>query len=667
AGDRILALIRGTAVNQDGASSGLTVPNGPAQQAVVRSALKAAGLTPNEVDYVEAHGTGTALGDPIELEAMAAVLGKDRSPDHPLRVGSVKTNIGHLESAAGIAGLIKVVLSLQNEEIPRQLHFQKLNPRISLGNAPIEIQVAATAWPRSGRARIAGVSSFGFSGTNAHAILQEAPETNNLATLRDRDRTAHLFVLSAESEAALHDLARAYDEYFTQEPECCLADVCHTAAVGRTPLSHRLSFPVTDVGTARDQLTSFRQRKSKSGLSVGRSRCAPKVAFLFTGQGSQHLGMGRILYENEPIFRDAFDRCADGLRKYLEYPLSEVIGYSDQRSVISGLLNETGYAQPALFAFEYALASLWRSWGIEPAAIVGHSFGEWVGACVAGVFSLEDALHLVAVRSHLMQALPSGGAMAAISAGKDLVSEKIAGYSSSVSIAAINSPRNTVISGRTEEVYAILEQLRREGVAAKPLTVSHAFHSPLVEPMLGEFERTARAVPHQTPAIDLILNATGTLPDSSSPIDAAYWRQQAREPVRFADSIQALHARGIRVFLEIGPAPVLTGLARQCINDPETTWLASFSGAEDYLQMLSSLGALFVLGANPNWSAFDRPYRRQRVPLPTYPFQRERHWLPGTPSISTRRPLPATGHPLLGTHVPLAARPGEHVWLGEIS
>jgi acyl transferase domain-containing protein len=669
AGDRVLALIRGTAVNQDGASSGLTVPNGLAQQAVVRAALKAAGLEPHDVDYLEAHGTGTAVGDPIEFEALAAVLGKDRPPDRPLRVGSVKTNIGHLESASGIAGLIKVVLSMGKEEIPGQLHFRKLNPRISLGNMPIEIPVTATAWPRTERARIAGVNSFGFSGTNAHIILQEAPPAKELGpTPGSPDRSTHLVVLSGSSENALRELAAAYVERLTKEPESSLPDICHGAAIGRSALSHRLAFPAPDIAVAREVLSAFAQGKPTSGISSGRVRPDSRVAFLFTGQGAQYPGMGRALYKVEPVFREAFDKCALLLGEHLDRPLLEIVGYETGQPAQEGILDETGCTQPALFAVEYALASLWRSWGIEPAAIVGHSLGEYVGACIAGVLSLEDALRLVATRSRLMQSLPRNGAMAAVFAGEDRVQAAIAPYAKSVSIAATNSPLNTVISGIADDVRAVLERLRNEGVDAKLLKVSHAFHSSLVEPILDEFEQFARGVEYHLPVVDLILNVTGCPPDERLPLDGNYWRKQARGTVRFAESIRALHARGIRTFLEIGPGPVLIGMGRQCQEDAKTTWLASLrKDRDDWSQMLSSLGALFVLGAQPNWDAYDRPYQRRRVTLPTYPFQRERHWFPVASAYSTRKRTRAAGHPLLGMHVPLAGRPGEHVWFGELS
>jgi acyl transferase domain-containing protein/acyl carrier protein len=664
AGDRVLALIRGTAVNQDGASSGLTVPSGPAQEAVVRSALKAARLEPHEVDYIEAHGTGTTLGDPIELEALAAVLG-NRPADRPLRVGSVKANLGHLESASGIAGLIKVVLSMGHQEIPRQLHFQKLNSRISLGNAPIEIPVQAIPWPRLERSRIAGISSFGFSGTNAHVILEEAPTAQEFPAIPDR--AAHLLVLSAGSEIALRELSLAYAEVFAERPGGSLGDICQTAAVGRSALSHRLAFPAANISAAEALLGTFAEGKSSSAMITGRARSDSKVAFLFTGQGSQRPGMGLVLYETEAVFRDAFDQCAVLLDKHLDHPLREIVGYDRSGSPKTQFLEETAYAQPALFAVEYALASLWRSWGIEPAAIVGHSLGEYVGACVAGVFSLEDALRLVAVRARLMQSLPRNGAMAALFSGEARVREAIRQYPHSISIAAINSPLNTVISGESDDVHAVLEQLRQEGQEARLLSVSHAFHSPLVEPILDEFEQYARTVKFRTPEVDLVSTLAGKALSETPQLNANYWRRQMRETVRFVESIQTLHARGIRTFLEIGPSPVLIGLGQQCLLD-STTWLASLrADRDDCSQMLSSLGNLFVLGAKVDWTSYDKPHHRRRVRLPTYPFQRKRHWLPDAPAGSARNGALSTGHPLLGTHVSLAGRPGEHVWSGEMS
>jgi acyl transferase domain-containing protein/aryl carrier-like protein len=474
-------------------------------------------------------------------------------------------------------------------------------------------------------------------------------------------------VLSASSEAALRELSQVYAEHLAKEHEF-LANICHTAAVGRSALAYRLAFTAPNTVVTKELLGAFAQQKSGSEIVSGRVRSDSRVAFLFTGQGAQYVGMGRDLYGIEPVFRDAFDQCAVLLGQHLDRPLQEIVGYNTKVPTPPGILDETRYTQPALFAVEYALASLWRSWGIEPAAIVGHSVGEYVGACISGALRLEDALGLVAMRSRLMQSLPRNGAMAAVFADEERVRAAIAPYNDSVSIAATNSPLNTVISGKVDEVRAVLEQLRQEGVESKSLTVSHAFHSPLLEPILGEFEQYARGIEYRMPNVDLVLNLTGRISDEATPINANYWRRHARETVRFAESIQSLHRLGIRAFLEIGPAPVLTGMARRCVEDPETIWLASLrKDRDDSIQMLSSLGALFVLGASPDWGAHDRPFRRHRVTLPTYAFQRKRHWFPIVSPRSTGKRPNTTGNPLLGKHMPLAGRPGEHVWLGKVS
>ena len=671
-GDRVLALIRGTAINQDGASSGLTVPNGLAQQELIRAALKSARLQPHDVDYIEAHGTGTSLGDPIELEAMAAVLGKNRSPDRPLRVASVKTNLGHLESASGIASLIKVVLSLGHQQIPRQLHFHKLNPHISLDGAPIEIPIETLAWPRSERARVAGVSSFGFSGTNAHVIIEEAPTPRKVVdTASFPDRSTHLLILSATSESALRDLSLAYAEDFSKENGFALADICHTAAIGRSELSHRLAFPSGSIAEAKELLKGFAEGKQKRQIVSGRVRPDSRVAFLFSGQGGPLQAAGRDLYRVEPVFRKAFDQCGVLLGDFLDRPWQDIAGYTIDGCLPSSLVEEPRYAQPALFSLEYALASLWRSWGIEPAAIVGHGLGEYAAACVAGALSLKDALCLVATKARLLQTLPRTGAMAAVCTGEDQVRAALARGRNSVSITAVNSPLSTVISGNAEDLSAVLERLRGEGVEWQRLTGAHAFHSTLIDPILDEFEQYAQGIKYCAPALELVLSTSGDSPSQKRlPVDANYWRRQARETIRFADSIRSLYARGIRSFLEIGPAGDLIEMGQQSLKGAECTWMASLvQDREDLSQMLSSLGTLFVLGAKPDWSAYDRPHRRRRVTLPTYTFQRARHWLPAVPESPAplARQSDTTIHPLLGRYVPIAARPGEHLWSGVVS
>ncbi len=669
-GNRVLAVIRGTASNQDGKSSGLTAPNGPSQVAVIQQALASAGLKPSDVDFIEAHGTGTSLGDPIEAHALADVFGPGRAADCALQVGSVKTNIGHAESAAGIAGLIKTVLALQHGRIPPNLHFEKLNPHIDWNGLAINVPTAETSWNRGKGLRAAGVSSFGFSGTNAHVVLSDLPAEELVPDASGQEEDAgnpplHLLPLSARTEPALAALVREYEEAFSKEPSLSLADVCHTAATGRCHFEHRLAVVASSLAEAKERLAAFHRGEKHASVQNGRSTnsALPGVVFMFTGQGSQYAGMGRELFETQPVFRRELERCAEILEPLLERPLLAVV-FPDagEKKRSPQLIDETQYTQPALFALEYSLAALWRSWGVEPVAVLGHSVGEYVAACVAGVFSLEDALRLVAVRSRLMQTLPRNGTMAAVFAGEDRVRAAIASHADSVSIAAINSPRNTVISGKADDVLNALERLRQEDVETKLLTVSHAFHSPLIEPILDEFEQYARSVQHQAPVMDLVLNATGRLLDKTSPLDAAYWRRHARGAVRFAESISTLRAGGMRVFLEIGPAPVLTGMARQCVVDSDAIWLASMRKDRDALsQMLSSLSSLFVLGFNPNWKSFDGARACRRVALPTYPFQRQRHWVDNR---RTKSPT-AERHPLLGDGVRSAR--GEWVFESKLS
>jgi acyl transferase domain-containing protein/acyl carrier protein len=668
-GDRVLAVIRGTASNQDGKSSGLTAPNGPSQVAVIQQALANAGLQPSDVDFIEAHGTGTSLGDPIEARALADVFGPSRAADCALQIGSVKTNIGHAESAAGIAGLIKAVLALQYGRIPPNLHFKQLNPHIDWNGLAINVPTAETSWNRAKGSRVGGVSSFGFSGTNAHVVLSDLPSEEFVRDASGQEQDAgdgplHLLPLSARTQPALAALVREYEQAFSKEPGLNFADVCHTAGIGRCHFAHRLAVVAPSLAEAKERLAAFQRGEKQAGVQEGRAtNSVPGVVFMFTGQGSQYVGMGRELFETQPVFRRELKRCAEILEPLLEKPLLEVIfpdAGEGKRSL--PLIDQTQYTQPALFALEYSLAALWRSWGVEPVAVLGHSVGEYVAACVAGVFSLEDALHLVAVRARLMQKLPQNGTMAAVLAGEDQVRAAIAPYADSVSIAAINSPQNTVISGKADDVLAALESLRQDGVEAKLLTVSHAFHSPLVEPILDEFEQHARGVQHQVPVMDLVLNTTGRIVDETSPLDAAYWRRHAREAVRFAESISTLRERGMRVFLEIGPAPVLTGLARQCVGDSDVVWLASLRKDRDaWSQMLSSLSSLFVLGVNPHWQSLSGQRLRSRIALPTYPFQRRRHWM------DTRRIQSQTAgqHPLLGDGIRSAR--GEWVFESKLS
>jgi acyl transferase domain-containing protein/acyl carrier protein len=661
-GDTVMAVIRGSAVNQDGASSGLTVPNGLAQQEVVRQALARAGVAPAAVSYVEAHGTGTSLGDPIELEALLAVLGEGRPSGLPLTVGSVKTNLGHLESASGVAGLIKVVLSLQHSEIPPHLHFTALTSKVTPEPVSLVVPTRRTPWPAGEGRRLAGVSSFGFSGTNAHVILEEPPTPAVAEPAPERPR--HLLALSARSEAALDLQAARLARRLDETPDAALADVCFTLATGRARLPHRLAMPVTSAAQAREALAAAAAGRPGADIRRGRARAArPKVAFLFTGQGSQYAGMGRELFETCPPFRQALEQCEKILTGHLDRPLRALL-YPESGG--EARLDETGYTQPALFALEYALAETWRAWGVTPALVLGHSVGEYVAACVAGVFSLEDALVTIVARGRLMQALPAGGAMAAVFADEATVARAIAPHAASVAIAAVNGPDSIVLSGDGAVLAGVVDHLKAEGIRSQPLTVSHAFHSPLMDPMLDTFESVVARAALGVPRIALVSNVTGQVAGADELRDPRYWRRHVRQPVRFADGVRALQAAGAGAFVEIGPSPTLLGLARRCLPDATEPWLPSLrKGREDWAQMLETLGGLHVEGVDVDWAEFDQPWARRRVALPTYPFQRDRCWLERAP-VAPPGP-PAGGHPLLGRRILLAAVPETAVWEGQLA
>ena len=612
-------------MNQDGPSSGITVPNGPAEQAVIREALRRANIEPHQVSYVESHGTGTSLGDPIEMGALIASYAQDRPVSKPLYIASVKTNIGHLEAAAGIAGLIKVVLAIQHREIPPHLHFKKLNPMITLKGKPIVIPINHTRWEPEGGERIAGVSSFGLSGTNVHLIVSESPQPQ--LKFVSHERSCHIFSLSAKSENSLYELADRYAHFFDKASSLSVGNVCYTAATGRSHFGHRLSIVTSSIDRIREILsaTDFSGNEGHD-LIRGQARRTDqlKAVFLFTGQGSQYIGMGRVLYDTQPSFRKALDHCDVLLRPYLDRPLLSVMFSSGNDDA---LLNQTVYAQPALFALEYGLYRLWKSWGIEPFAVMGHSVGEYVAAHVAGVFSLEDGLKLIAHRARLMQSLPHGGKMAAVFASVSRLSEAVSPFADAVSIAAVNGPSNAVISGASEAVDRIVERLAADGVKAVDLAVSHAFHSPLMEPILDRFEAIASEVTYSRPECCLISNVTGRMAAGGEAVTATYWRDHIRRPVLFAESMSSLREKGCTHYLEVGPHPVLLGMGRQCIADDGLYWLASLRrGVDDWRQMLESLGRLYVGGFDVDWDGFDRDYARRKVSLPTYPFQRKRYW-----------------------------------------
>jgi len=653
--DNILALIRGSAINQDGRSGGFTVPNKVAQQALLRQALKAAKVKPEEIDYVEAHGTGTPLGDPIELRALGEVLGKNRPANTPLKVGSVKTNFGHLESAAGIAGLIKIVLSLQHNTLPPHLHFRDPNPHIDWQQLPIQIPTEAMLWPRGNQPRLAGVSSFGASGTNAHVIVEEAPTGGEVSTV-EPERPLHLLTLSARSESALDDLIERYRAQLSSSGSLALADLCFSANTGRGHFDYRLCLLASSIHQLQTKLSKAVQlSEEEGGLWRGQLTETASVAFLFTGQGSQYLGMGRKLYDQQPTFRRVLDQCSDLLATDLGLSLVDLL-YGDIAD--EATLNQTAYTQPVLFAVEYALAQLWLSWGVCPDVVMGHSVGEYVAACLAGIFNLEDGLKLIAARGRLMQALPAGGGMVSILASETTVQSYLAPYQGQVTIAAVNGPTSIVISGAETALTTITAKLEQAGITFKPLAVSHAFHSAWMEPMLAEFKQVASSIAMQPPQLKLVSNLTGQVVGAEV-ATADYWCRHVREPVRFASGMAALSSLGCGVYLEVGPKPILLGMGRQCVDADDSLWLPSLRPPQDDWQtILTALGQLYIRGVSIDWAGFDKDYVRQRLALPTYPFQRERYWVEASSGGSADRHQPqqtnAQIHPLLGSCCRLA-------------
>ena len=634
-GDNILAVVRGTAINQDGASQGLTVPNGPSQEAVIRKALAVAGVQPEEVSYVEAHGSGTPVGDPIEGRALQAVYGQGRRT--PWLLGSVKSNIGHLEAAAGIAGVIKTVLALQHRYIPAHLHFKQLNPKLAGLQAVIPTE--GQAWQaENGQPRRAGVSSFGFSGTNAHVILEEAPSEEKPAATPAHDIASyHLVPLSARNDQSLRSLAESYVTYLTAHPEASLADISHTATTGRAHFECRLAAVTESPADLQAQLQAFLADELVPGLvtGIGPSLQKPKVAFLFTGGGAQYVDMGRELFETQPLFRELIIRCDEILRPMLETPLLEVF-YPSSSSQPSRI-DEMRYMQPTLFAIEYALAKLWQSWGIQPDVVMGHSLGEYVAACIAGVFSLEDGLMLVAKRGQLMDTT-AAGEMVALEADEAEIREALAGFADAVSIAVVNGAKHTVLSGQPQAIQSILDRVPQ--IKATKLNITCASHSPLMEPIMAEFTAALNQVVFAPPQIPLVSNNLAAIADERI-MSPAYWSRHLRDTVRFGEGVEVLYQQGVQVFVEIGPKPILLGVASNhlaaltrrpaSLVDAESlanlSWLPSLRpNVSDRRTILESLAKLYVSGFSVD-EVEGALENRRRLVLPTYPFQRQRYWL----------------------------------------
>ncbi|MFD4509060.1 type I polyketide synthase [Streptomyces sp. NPDC058457] len=655
-GHPVLALVRGSAVNQDGASNGLTAPNGPSQQRVIRDALAGARLTPAELDVVEAHGTGTRLGDPIEAQALLATYGQNRT--QPLLLGSVKSNIGHTQAAAGIAGVIKMVLAMQHGTVPGTLHVDEPSPFIDWSAGSVDLVTENTPWPVTGRPRRAAVSSFGVSGTNAHTILEQAPDDEPTATVGGRAPLPVPLVLSARSAPALREQAALLDRHLAENPDVRPADVGYTLATARAHLEHRAVVPDGDRDAIRAALRSVTGTVPPA---------EPRVAFLFSGQGSQRLGMGLRLHREFPVFAEAFDAVCAALDPLLERPLHEVIGAA-AGSADADLLDRTAYTQPALFAVEVALFRLAEHWGLRPDHLIGHSVGELAAAHVAGVLSLPDAALLVAERARLMQAMRGDGAMVSVMAPEEAVLPYLAECGDRVTVAAVNSTVATVVAGDEDAVLEVAARLAADGRKTKRLRVSHAFHSPHMDGMLEEFRQVAARLEFHPPRIPVVSNVTGALAGADELCTPDYWVRHVRGAVRFLDGVRALERAGVTAFVEIGPDSSLTALAQDCLEGHAELIPLLHRDRDEADSVTAALGRLHAQVTAPDWERVlaDRDVRR--VPLPTYAFQRERYWLDDTAGAGdvTSAGLVATGHPLIGAAVELADA-DTYVFTGRLS
>jgi len=619
-GDQILGVIKGSAINQDGKTNGLAAPNGNAQQAVIREALKNANLNPQDVDYIEAHGTGTVLGDPIEVEALGAMYGKDRQS--PLLLGSVKTNIGHLEPVAGMAGIAKILLSLEHQRIPKNLHFHQANPHISWESLPLKVIDEPTPWPKSGRVRTAGLSSFGFSGTNAHLIISEYQQEST--DLTNAQNSCHLLNLSAQDESGLKELAKNY-LHLLQSRTLNIADLCYSASLGRHHWTTRLSIVGKDQAELIHGLNSYLNEIESQNVIAGEVLTnQPKIAFLFTGQGSQYWTMGSQLYESEPIFKEAFDQCDAILNEISQVSIKEILFASPSEQI-----HETAITQPALFSLAYALCQLWASWGIKPNFVMGHSVGEYAAACVAQAFTLEDGLKLISHRGRLMQSLPGGGGMAAILCTQKVLDPFLQEFKDRIEIAAFNSPSQILISGDGKAIAVLCEKLSSQQIRSHVLTVSHAFHSYLMDDISQEFKTIANTVKYSKPSVTIIPNIYGKEMEGGC-ATSEYWTKHIRQPVRFSEGILALEAEGIDAYVEIGPDPILLGIGKQSTSKP-AQWLASLKkSVPEQEQLYRSLAHLYVLGANIDWAGVFKYKNSRWISIPNYPFQRKSYW--STPS-----------------------------------
>ena len=627
--DPIYAVIRGTAINNDGAAKvSYAAPSIEGQARVIAEAQAVACIHPDTIGYIEAHGTATHLGDPVEVAALNQVFRTKTNAKQFCALGSVKSNVGHLSKAAGMASLIKTTLALKHAMIPASLHYSSANPQIDFASSPFFVNTTLRPWKHEGETPLrAGVSAFGTGGTNAHAILEEAPPREPSGDARPWQ----ILTLSARNTAALEMQARNLTAYFQEnaaendEPRI-LADAAHTLQIGRRHFQTRRAIVCQSRTDALAQLEAPTTARISSDVES-----APKIAFLFTGQGPQRAEMGKQLYQIEPKFRQVMDQCCEILRPSLGLSLVDLL-YKEDPTQTERLLDEATYAQPALFAIEVALAHLWRSWGIEPDVVVGHSMGEYAAACVAGVFGLEDGLNLITARGRLMQTSAHAGQMMAVLGREEIVHQVLRPFAAKVSLAVVNTPESLVISGHREVMQEAARALQTAGLKTKELKIFVASHSPLMEPILDEFAEVLGTVKFSGPQMQFVSNVTGRLVhEELTTVD--YWLRHLREPVRFAQGMATLAEMGVDVFMEMGPVPVLLGLGQDCLTDAEERlWLPSLQPTKhDWAQMLTSLAALYERRAPIDWKGFSAYQHRRRISLPTYPFQRKRHWFdPGT-------------------------------------
>ncbi|HSX99181.1 MAG TPA: type I polyketide synthase, partial [Streptomyces sp.] len=637
-GNRIYGVIRGSAVNHDGAATHLTVPGRIAQEQVLSAARERARVDVEDVQYVELHGTGTPVGDPIEATALGSALGAcaGRPVGDALRVGSVKTNIGHLEGAAGIAGLIKTLLSIHHRALPPSLNFETPNPAINLGELGLRVQGELTAWPDPGRPLVAGVSSFGMGGTNCHVVVAENP----VASVTELRRAGTVppvlpWVISGADLASL----RAQADRLRTSPAVTKAspvDVGWSLARTRAVLRHRAVVLAPDAPGLLAGTAALAGNSPSPAVVTGSVR-AGHTAFLFTGQGAQHLGMGQELYEAFPVYAAAFDEVAAALDPYLDRPVADTVRTGDG-------LDETAQTQPALFAVEVALFRLLESFGVRPDYVAGHSVGEVTAAHVAGVLDLADAAVLITARARLMQSAAAGGAMIAVQATEDEVSALLADHRGTVAVAAVNSPRSTVISGAAEAAEAVAERLRAQGRKTTRLTVSHAFHSPHMDDVLDEFHEAISGLTFRAPVIPVVSNVTGAIADERDLTTPGYWVRHIRQTVRFADGIRRLEAEGVTAFVEVGPDSVLSALTHDSLQDPDAATAVSVLRRDrpEPQSLLTALATVYVHGAEVDWGALYEAHGPRRVDLPTYAFQRRHHWFDTTARVGTTH-MPEAG------------------------